>query len=432
VNIINIFQKDLKEVNLEDLQILKNINEGWFIEYKSSNPGSKKIAKSIASFANSYGGFYFLGIESSHDNNLAFKFDGVPDCPDIIHDSVRGNVNPFPYFDVYVIKVNEKNNVIMVHVLEGENTPYISYDGRIYRRQESSSDPIFETDRFTIDCLYNKYSEIEKEKDKFRKINYFFSKEEYEIPYFITYANLIPWHNFKLKEFIGKNFLNELKTIFNNFVSFNIKYDDKDIIKIRGQLFFDNIFRYYDSICLKQIYENYINSNCLTIEIDKYANIKILIPLEYKEKENLLNDHPAFNNYFLANKITCSNFIKFIDLTKLINVLTFLLYNYFDLLKKYDYHNDIEFRFETLNCQNTSLYITNEKYIDHIKEYGIPICLKGSQIFPEKATRIDFNEIKKEAGVGIITLISIYLTCFGLSAEDIYLISDVFNQNNNN
>lgn len=413
-NRMNIFQKDLKEVNLEDLQRLKTINEGWFIEYKSSNPGAKKIANSIASFANTYGGFYFLGIESLHNNNLSFKFDGVPDSPNIIHDSVRGNVNPFPYFEVYPIKVNEKNNVIMVHVLEGENTPYISYDGRIYRRQESSSEPLFQTDRFIIDNLFNKHSEIEKEKDKFRNINYFFSREENEIPYFIAYANLIPWHNFELKEFNQKNFLNELRTIFNNTVSFNIKYNDEDIIKITGDLSFDNIFRYYNSICLKQILNNYINLNCLTLEIDKYANIKILIPLEYKVKENLINDQPVFNNYFLTNNITCSNSIKFIDLTKLKNVLTILLCNYFELLKKYEYCNNLEFRFETLNCQNTSLYITNKKYIDHIKEYGIPICLKGSQVFPEKAKEINFDEIKKEGGIEIITLISIYLTCFGL------------------
>ncbi len=86
---------------------------------------------------------------------------------------------------------------------------------------------------------------------------------------------------------------------------------------------------------------------------------------------------------------------------------------------------------KTLNCQNTSLYITNKKYIDHIKEYGIPICLKESQVFPEKAKEINFDEIKKEGGIGIIALISIYLTCFGLSAEDIYIISDFLNQNNN-
>ncbi|HQQ19988.1 MAG TPA: hypothetical protein PK520_07855, partial [Exilispira sp.] len=319
----------------------------------------------------------------------------------------------------------------MVHVLEGENTPYISYDGRIYRRQESSSEPLFQTDRFIIDNLFNKHSEIEKEKDKFRNINYFFSREENEIPYFIAYANLIPWHNFELKEFNQKNFLNELRTIFNNTVSFNIKYNDEDIIKITGDLSFDNIFRYYNSICLKQILNNYINLNCLTLEIDKYANIKILIPLEYKVKENLINDQPAYNNYFLTNKIACSNYIKFIDLTKLINVLTILLYNYFELLKKYEYCNNLEFRFETLNCQNTSLYITNKKYFDHIKEYGIPICLKESQVFPEKAKEINFEEIKKEGGIEIITLISIYLTCFGLSAEDIYIISDFLNQNNN-
>jgi predicted HTH transcriptional regulator len=73
----NPFGKNLADIIENDLQGLLTVGEGWYIEYKSAVPDSKKIAKSIASFSNSYGGLYILGVESDKNTNCAVSFPGI-------------------------------------------------------------------------------------------------------------------------------------------------------------------------------------------------------------------------------------------------------------------------------------------------------------------------------------------------------------------
>jgi hypothetical protein len=55
----NPFSKDLHELSASDLLILKDTAEGWFIEYKGQALPPKTVAKSLAAFANHYGGWIF-------------------------------------------------------------------------------------------------------------------------------------------------------------------------------------------------------------------------------------------------------------------------------------------------------------------------------------------------------------------------------------
>jgi predicted HTH transcriptional regulator len=57
------FGKSFIKVKEKDLELLKSVAEGWYVEYKKEKQNGKKIAKSISSFANSHGGIYFIGIE---------------------------------------------------------------------------------------------------------------------------------------------------------------------------------------------------------------------------------------------------------------------------------------------------------------------------------------------------------------------------------
>ena len=146
----NPFEKSLKEITENDLERLKSVAEGWYIEYKRERPKPNKIAKSIASFANSKGGLYFIGIEEDKNTNQAKSIVGVGDTPDSIRDSVRGYINPFPFFETYSIVLSNSKKVIMVVVPESYNVPHIHSDGRVYCRQGSASDPVPENDRYSF------------------------------------------------------------------------------------------------------------------------------------------------------------------------------------------------------------------------------------------------------------------------------------------
>ena len=75
----NPFNKNISEIEYEDLKKLieNDVSEGWVIEYKGSFPKNKNIANSIASFANSEGGWYFIGIEEKeNESNLTAGCEG--------------------------------------------------------------------------------------------------------------------------------------------------------------------------------------------------------------------------------------------------------------------------------------------------------------------------------------------------------------------
>jgi hypothetical protein len=60
----NPFNKDISQLEEDDLnKLIDKVSEGWFVEYKGDFQNSKKISHSIASFANSDGGWYIVGID---------------------------------------------------------------------------------------------------------------------------------------------------------------------------------------------------------------------------------------------------------------------------------------------------------------------------------------------------------------------------------
>lgn len=69
----NPFDKAIGEaLTTEDLNKLKGdlLGEGYYVEYKGSFPTNEKIGCSIASFANSYGGgWYIVGVKTDAHNS---------------------------------------------------------------------------------------------------------------------------------------------------------------------------------------------------------------------------------------------------------------------------------------------------------------------------------------------------------------------------
>lgn len=163
----NPFNKDLRELSAIDLLILKDTAEGWFVEYKSQALPPKTVAKSIAAFANHYGGWILYGIESTRDGtNKADKFPGI-DAAEVnrfieqLRNASKDCVNPSVYYEHKVLNgpcseigLDDQKCIVVVAVPSGPDAPYVHIDGRVYRRIADASDPKMETDRFVLDNLW--------------------------------------------------------------------------------------------------------------------------------------------------------------------------------------------------------------------------------------------------------------------------------------
>lgn len=169
----NPFDKPIDSLREEDLQTLigREVAEGLYVEYKREFPGNDKIGQSVASFANTYGGWYIVGIEADRQTNAAKVLVGIDLAVDKdpiskIREIAKSHIDPFPALETKLVQLSSGRSVLVVEIPDGQDKPFISRNGRIYRRQADSSDPVYEKDRYTIDQLY---TEGKKFEEAFRK-----------------------------------------------------------------------------------------------------------------------------------------------------------------------------------------------------------------------------------------------------------------------
>ena len=155
----NPFDKPLGTLTPDDLQLLveRQVAEGYFVEYKSQFPSNQKVARSVASFANAYGGWYIIGVKANTQNQAqeicGFDLKITPDPISKVRDIVKSHTSPIPLFHQQMVTLPDERVVLLVYVPGDQDTPFITNDGRIYRRNNDSSDPVPENDRHTIDKL---------------------------------------------------------------------------------------------------------------------------------------------------------------------------------------------------------------------------------------------------------------------------------------
>lgn len=188
--------KELAKLESADLDVLREVHEGWYVEYKRELPQPKNIAKAIAAFANTHGGWLFIGIaEKSKSENVAGLCPGLPRAEmdaalQSIRQSTNHHINPTPHFDVAVIwGPNEAMNlpldhgVICIAIPQSPLAPHIHSSGVIFRRVEDSSEPKPENDRHQLELMWKRREAIHEEYRDWIERAPELSKGESERPY---------------------------------------------------------------------------------------------------------------------------------------------------------------------------------------------------------------------------------------------------------
>lgn len=150
---------DFDAINYNNLSELVNFEEGYKLEYKGTygTETKNKLPKIVSSFANSSGGWLFIGIENNTKNIIDVDKPSGEIELNIIN--IIKNFVDLEVVNLLRAKFLENPNspnkgVIAVFIDEGLHPPYIS-NGTVYVRSGAQSEPV-KAERFTIDNLYKK------------------------------------------------------------------------------------------------------------------------------------------------------------------------------------------------------------------------------------------------------------------------------------
>lgn len=148
---VNINGKEWDKLEPSDIEALmseQDFEESFYFEFKDDRTPPKKIAKEISAFANTFGGYIFIGITDDK------RIEGCTDWNEQrIHATIHDSITPTPSFDVK--KFTCSNGIVyVIKVEEGAEPPYITSGGQIFERVSSSSQPI--KDSLKLSQIYSK------------------------------------------------------------------------------------------------------------------------------------------------------------------------------------------------------------------------------------------------------------------------------------
>ena len=126
---ININGKEWMKLEPIDIQTViaeQDFEEAFYFEFKDDRVSSKKLSEEVSAFANTFGGYIFLGIT---DNK---KIEGCEFWNEQrIHTTIHDSITPTPSFDVRKFTCGSVC-VFVIKVDEGAEPPYITSGGKIF------------------------------------------------------------------------------------------------------------------------------------------------------------------------------------------------------------------------------------------------------------------------------------------------------------
>jgi hypothetical protein len=153
--------------------ISRSVAESQYVEFKRDVPDNKKVAKTIAAFANSHGGWLVLGVEEL-SGGLAGACVGIDvgkhsDLSGFIRNICRDLIAPFPNHYVREVKMGNGRSLVAIEVPKSVDTPHICSDGTIPIRVGGSTKGIDVHNHHEIGKLVERANEFRKEYLHFAK-----------------------------------------------------------------------------------------------------------------------------------------------------------------------------------------------------------------------------------------------------------------------
>lgn len=429
----NPFDKPIGEaLAVADLQLLisRSVSEGYYVEYKGQMQSNDKIAKSIAALANTHGGWYFVGVEVDKTHNVAtnicgFSLSATPDPIATVRDVAKSRISPPPVFYPQVVNMTSDLVVLVVYVPEDQDTPFLTKDGRIYRRIADSSDPVYEKDRYAIDQLYAQGQENVSRFERFCNDSRVFAKSESGVGWVNIF--LAPYPNGMLDK---KDLLTEKdsleKLLQRSKEQIAVSLFEK--LGISGSVPFTSGQVTHRSVILRQVAPMHVAFNSLTIEFFTDGSAKFFIPLPYaievtqcdvpEEVESHVVEK-ALRSYIATDRTEHSlQYLHFFSMEKLCAAILHLVNYYVDWLRDVPLLTAFKAAVVLNEVWRYAPFADVDEWGWHVAKYGIPIMSTNVVKIPEEIGRGLLLSLEKNASTTIwASLLGSIGLAFGLPQD---------------
>jgi len=389
----NPFDKPIQDLEASDLDKLidNEVSEGYWVEYKSEFQSNKKIAKSIASFANTYGGWYFVGVEADQTRNVAtnicgFSLTSVPDPIAKVRDIIKSRIDPVPVFHLRLVTLDQDKAVFVVHIPGNQETPFITTDGRIYRRVGDSSEPVPENNRYAVDRLVDNGREIAKRFERFCQDERTFCQAEEDQGWVNIFLSPYPLGAIERFDILSHEGIEKLIQLSQN----PIKIYLQDWTECgTGNLPFNSGQLEFGSVILRQVEPYNTVFNSLTIELFIDGRAKFFVPLEYIP---IFPDHQELKSPIVEQVLAKiwrtdqeSNTLslRFFDVVKLWLLVANLLNYYQEWLGKEALPAKLLAAITMEGVWRSVPFCDLDQWGEHVQRFGLPVLNKDTLRFPE-------------------------------------------------
>ena len=382
------FKNDLEKIDGSDLSLLKNISEGWYIDYKVQGLKVADFGKHLSAFANQYGGWLIIGVSERDDSSrTADKFPGI-DKSEVakvslaLREATSAHVNPEVLYEEKVldgpideISLEKGKSIIVVGVPRSVNTPHIHSSGRIYRRVADQSKPKEETDRYILDELWKRGND-HQEKLKRALTN---------IPKLPECQSKLPFAHIYFKPSDGQ-LPPKKKLEFDEFVRI-VTNSDKKIFGVHAPM--QAINTTVNGFVARQIEGNDPSLASLSLNWWHDGTVRFDIPLNVYDFSRFLDTHETNKYAKQYCQLAHSNGyqeMKIVDYSIFFQTATSLVNCYLHMLDSTDDKRDVFSCFTLRNVFQTSPFVDSKTFIERIKKFSLPLTSEQDIVFPREPT----------------------------------------------
>ncbi len=162
---LNINKKAWFDITNDDIKVFlsafageANNDENFFFEFKDSAVNNQKITNEVCAFANTYGGYIFIGVSDTKEISGCGNWS-----EERIQNLICDCVSPLPSYDARRFLVDDKN-LLIIKIDEGSRQPYLTNKGEILERISSGCRKLVSEER--LSTIYRRNKEQQKRIEK--------------------------------------------------------------------------------------------------------------------------------------------------------------------------------------------------------------------------------------------------------------------------